>query len=170
MRGRRGEGPGPCPHAPVPACANQMDTYLVPILTIDASRHSIRHDSPLLESIQLTVTSPRIFPKHPAPSPSPSSLHCLHLIACPPCSPYCVGRTRASNPSIPAVGSLPILCDRRDITSQASYGNGLSDIAPHHPRQTSPPQRPARQPASEHCYPCPVVEAQCHNRQADSTQ
>lgn len=87
MRGRRGEGPGPCPHAPVPACANQMDTYLVPLLTIDASRHSIRHDSRLLESIQLTVTSPQIFPKHPAfafePAlPAPDRMSAVLSILC----------------------------------------------------------------------------------------
>lgn len=75
---RRGSGPlAPMP-APVPACANQVN-----ILTIDASRHSIRHHS--REPIQLTgpFTNPQILPytvylttSRPKPFAF-KSLHCL---------------------------------------------------------------------------------------------
>lgn len=159
--------------APVPACANQMDSYLPRAYSHD--RYMLLYT--VINSTDRRVHQPpnpsKLSPSRPSPSPSRARMACARSHGRRALHTVLVAQACCNRPSIPACCRLivhPLSANESDITSQVSYANGLSDIAPPPPiRQTSSPQRPgaaALLPLSRRRSTMP----QCRCCQADTTQ
>lgn len=134
MRGWRGEvrAPSPMP-APVPACANQMDSYLPRAYSHD--RYMLLYT--VINSTDQHVHQPpnpsKLSPSRPSPSPSRARMACARSHGRRALHTVLVAQACCNRPSIPVCCRLivhPLSANESDITSQVSYANGLSDIAP----------------------------------------
>lgn len=158
---RRGSGPlPPCrpPSLPAPTKwiprAYSHDRYMLLYTVINSTDRHV-HQPP---------NPSKLSPSRPSPSPSRARLACARSHGRRALHTVLVAQACCNRPSIPACCRLivhPLSANESDITSQVSYANGLSDIAPptipsgkhHHPSARG----------RRRCYPCPAVEAQCHN-------